>query len=196
MLGFNLTRFIVVSAQDECMSDFKRCPGNSPFCLGMTEFDCCGTQNMGSEQGSSSDCDFASPVKKKKLSLSKSKKVPVLSPSMRFNTTLTAQEIEKQSKGCVPKNTSKSTEWVYRTFQLWLEQRNKRSDEVYPRDVLEKKCDPDVLCNCLQRFVGEVRRSDGTPYPPKMLYQMLCGLLRHSRNHQVDAPNFLDTKDT
>ena len=28
------------------MSDFNRCPENSPFCLGITEFDCCGTQNL------------------------------------------------------------------------------------------------------------------------------------------------------
>ena len=179
------------------MSDFKRCPGNSPFCLGMTEFDCCGTQNLLDEQGteaSTSDSDFVSPVKKKRLSLSKSKKV--LSPSTRFNTTLKVQEIEEQSKGYTPKNTSRSTEWIIRTFQLWLQQRNRHSDEVYPRDILEKKYDAEVLCNCLQRFVGEVRRSDGLPYPPKTLYQMLCGLLRHSRNYQADAAIFLDRKDT
>ena len=70
---------------------------------------------MVSEQGSTSDSDFASPVKK--LSLSKSKKA-VLSPSSHFNTTLTAQEIDEQSKGYIPKNTSKSTDWIYRTFQL------------------------------------------------------------------------------
>ena len=103
-----LSRFSVVLLWDENMSDFKRCPGNSPFCLGMTDFDCCGTQNMVSEQGSTSDSDFASPVKKK-LSLSKSKKA-VLS---RFNTTLTAQEIDEQSKGYIPKNTSKNTDWIY-----------------------------------------------------------------------------------
>ena len=53
------------------MSDFKRCPGNSLFCL---EFDCCGMQNLLNEQGTeanTSDSDFASPVKKKRLSLFK-----------------------------------------------------------------------------------------------------------------------------
>jgi len=49
--------------------------------------------------------------------------------------------------------------------------------------------------NCLQRFVGEVR-SDGLSFPPKTIYQMLCGLLRHSRNYQADATNLLDRKDT
>ena len=72
----------------------------------MTEFDCCGMQNLLSEQGTeanTSDSDFASPVKKKKLSLSRSKEI--LSPSTRFNTTLTAaQEVENQSKGYTPKN--------------------------------------------------------------------------------------------
>ena len=77
-------------------------------------------QNLLNEQGTeanTSDSDFASPVKKK-LSLFKSKKV--LSPSIRFNTTLTAQEVENQSKGYTPKNTSRSTEWIVQTFQLWI----------------------------------------------------------------------------
>ena len=62
-----------------------------------------------------------------------------------------------------------------------------------PKDILEKKYDAEILCNCLQRFGGKVRRSDGLPYP---IYQMLCGLLRHSRNYQADAANFLHRKDT
>ena len=143
------------------MSNFKCCQGNSFFCLGITEFDCCGMQNLLNEQrteANTSDSDFTSPVKKEKLSLSKSKNV--LSPSTCFNTTLTAQEVENQSEGYTPKNTSRSTKWIIRTFQLWLEQRNKRSDEMYPKDILEKKYDAEILCNCLQKFFGEVRRSE------------------------------------
>ena len=27
-------------------SNLERCPGNYPFCLGMVDFDCCGTQGL------------------------------------------------------------------------------------------------------------------------------------------------------
>lgn len=49
--------------------------------------------------------------------------------------------------------------------------------------------------SCLQRFVSKARRVNETSYPPKTLYQILCGLLRHSREHQSNPPNFLDRKD-
>ena len=101
-------------------ADFKRCAGNSvsPYCLGMTEFNCCGIgmeheyrdkdvsefnyceKGMESEadpagKGKDSEDDFvhSSPkAKRNKLSLCKRK---VLSPSSRFNTTACTEEITK-----------------------------------------------------------------------------------------------------
>ena len=177
------------------MSDFKRCADSSPFCLGMVDFDC-GVKNKLDSQENGDD-DFQPPMKKGKLSLAKGKK-KVLSPSKRFNHTVTSDEIEQQSKGFVPKNTSRSTEWAYRTFKQWLENRNKLPsiERIYPHDILERAYDADILCGCLQRFVSEARRSDGSPYPPRTIYQILCGLLRYIRNLQIDPPNFLDRTDT
>ena len=83
------------------LCEFERCPGDSPFCLGMTNFNCCGTQDL---DFSENDEDFeCPPEKRRKLSLSKGKKV--LSPSSRFNTTVT-EKINTLSKGYVPKNTA------------------------------------------------------------------------------------------
>lgn len=180
-----------MTSSSSCFSDFERCPGDSPFCLGMTSFNCCGTQDL---DWSENDKDFECPSpKRKKLSLSKGKKV--LSPSSRFNTTVTEKQVNVLSKGCVPKNTARSTIWAVRVFKEWIDQRNKHSKELYPSDILEKPYDCDLVCNCLQRFVSEARRADGTEYPPKTLYQMLCGMLRHSKECQPDPPNFLDRKD-
>ena len=177
------------------MGDFERCAGSSPFCLGMVDFDCCGVKHKFDNQENADD-DFQPPVKKGKLSLAKGKK-KVLSPSERFNTTVTTNEIEQQSKGFVPKNTARSTDWAYRTFKEWLEHRNKlpNIDKIYPHDILEREYEADILCGCLQRFVSEARRSDGSSYPPRTLYQILCGLLRYSKSSQIDPPNFLDQKD-
>ena len=52
-----------------------------------------------------------------------------------------------------------------------------------------------MLSSCLQRFVSEAKRTDGTSYPPKTLYQMLCGLLRYTKECRPDPPNFLDRND-
>ena len=118
-----------------------------------------------------------------------------LSGSDRFNTTLSAEEIEKSSKGVVPPNTASSTNWAVRVFLEWVKQRNRCGGEVYPIDLLDNPYPCNVLCECLQRFVSEARREDGCEYPPKTLYQLLCGLLRHTRSVQCDPPNFLDRKD-
>ena len=43
--------------------------------------------------------------------------------------------------------------------------------------------------------MAEARRTDGTLYHAKTLYQILCGLLRHFREIQPNPPNFLNRKD-
>ena len=133
-------------------------------------------------------------LRDKKLPLHLKKKV--LSPSSRFNITVSDSEIEKSSKGYIPKNTSRSTSWAVRVFTQWIEQRNKHMEITYPLDLLEKAYGHSIICECLQRFVSEARRADGTNYPPKTIYQILCGLLRYSRENHSDPINFLDRKDT
>ena len=100
---------------------FERCPGNSPFCLGMVEFNCCGTQptEKGTSQSHDTDDSQAnifetSKAKRQKLPLHLNKeKKKALSPSSRFNITVSDAEIEKSSKGYIPKNTSRSTSCIY-----------------------------------------------------------------------------------
>ena len=43
--------------------------------------------------------------------------------------------------------------------------------------------------------MAEVRRSDGKPYPPKSIHQLLCGILRYMRSVTPSCPNILDRKD-
>ena len=170
----------------------RRCPGNSQYCLGLPEWDCCGTQDL-LETVQSKEADGVNPtseslrtvnnddttpmVKKQKLSLQLQKEKKVLSPSSRFNTTVSNEEVNKSSKGCIPKNTSRSTSWTVRVYKQWIEQRNKRMDVAFPTDLFEKKYNTEIICDCLQHFVSEARRADGIEYPHKTLYQLLCGLL-------------------
>ena len=130
----------------------------------------------------------AAERKRKSLSLPKPSKKLALSPTSRFNTTTDA-EVQEASKGYVPANTAKSTGWAVNTYTIWARQRNARDgdkENAYPVALLEKEYPPAIVCSSLQRFILEARRSDGTKYPSKTLYAILCGLLRHSREVQVD----------
>ena len=72
--------------------DFERCPGNSPFCLGMMDYNCCGTRpiqddredNILSQSDNADDSEDFETVtaKKQKLSLHLSnERKKVLSPN-------------------------------------------------------------------------------------------------------------------
>jgi len=133
--------------------------------------------------------DFV-PAAKKRRTGRKSKPLKLslknqcfLQPCSCFNVTADEKQIEKSSKGSIPKNTNRSTSWALCTFQDWLIQRNRQAPngETFPSDLFEKPYPLSVLNDCLQRFVLEAKRADGTEYSPKTLYQLLCGLLQHSR---------------
>ena len=62
------------------MGDFKRYAANSPICLGMTDFCCCDSDDYVAETNI--------PVKRKQLSLGKPAKKGTLSPSKRFEKTI------------------------------------------------------------------------------------------------------------
>ena len=79
--------------------DFPRCPGHSPACLDMVEFDCCGTQGLVERLDKETEKAAAAERKRKSLCLPKPSKKLALSSSSRFNTTTDAevQEAAKES---------------------------------------------------------------------------------------------------
>ena len=68
-------------------------------------------------------------------------------------------------------------------------------EDKCPDDLLER---PEVtkLIFWLCRFVAEVCGSDSQPYPPKSVYQIICGILRFMRSIDPACLNFLDRRDT
>lgn len=64
-----------------------------------------------------------------------------------------------------------------------------------PEDFFE--CTNKIVLNrILSQFVLETKKTNGEPYPPSTLHQLMCGLLRHMRAIKPECPNFLDKKDT
>ncbi len=127
------------------------------------------------------------PKAKKKVSLSLKKK-----PDSRF-AHVTSDDMCSFSAGYVPPNTEKCTKWSLKVFGDWIASR-KGSDDECPVDLLVKQT-PEELNNWLSRFVVEVRRNDGCPYPPRTIHQILSGILRHMRSINPMCPNILDRKD-
>ena len=77
------------------------------------------------------------------------------------------EEMEQISKGFVPKNTKKTTNWAVKVFEQWRVQRNEATNDngkLCPSNILE--C-PKVrdLNYWLSRFVIEARSENGDPTP-------------------------------
>ena len=86
-------------------------------------------------------------------------------PQQRFSE-VTNEQLAVLSKGHVPASTEKkNTSWATGVFRH------------------------------LSLFVTEARKADGKKYPPKTLYQILCGLLRYMRKIVPFYPSFFDQKD-
>ena len=86
-------------------------PGNSPFSLGMVEYNCCSRPPEAIVDDDSNN--FVIKVqdsKRKKLSLKSAKrpKLPLATP-IRFNVTVSEDEFAQSSKDCIPTNTARST---------------------------------------------------------------------------------------
>ena len=118
---------------------------------------------------------------------SRSKKRKTSPSTGRFKGPSTDQEIAIASKGFVPANTKK---WALKLFQEWIAQRNEKcADKKCPGDLLDK---PDVakLNFWLCRFVIEVRKQNGEPFPPKSIHHVPeCIIQKVTGHRSLDSPS-------
>ena len=157
-----------------------------------------GWTDSGSDSESS---DHPCPIRKgKKLKLSLSKRKGKYAANQenpeRF-AFIGEAKVESLEKRFVPKNTDSSTKWALSNFLAWRETRNTTRNEPesqVPEDLLISS-DAAVLCKWLTFYVAETRKKDGSEYPPKTVYLLLSGLLRHMRSRNASCPNFLDTSN-
>ena len=87
----------------------------------------------------------------------------------RFEQPMNEKDFERSIAGRIPQNTQSNTKWALNIFKEWRMWRNFRSDTVqdshWPIPTLEQGSLPD-LEYWLSRFICEVKRQDGSPYPP------------------------------
>ena len=107
----------------------------------------------------------------------------------RFANPVSEEQMSSYAKGVINDNTDKSTKWAVNAFTAWVRERNKScttySAEKCPEDLLTNKPTAEKLNLWLCRFMLEVRKGDGTPYPAKSLYQIL-------KSQWKECPNFVD----
>ena len=75
-------------------------------------------------------------------------------------------------------------------FESWRAHRNSYGESVKELHDMNTE----EMNYYLGRFIAEARKQDGQPYPPRSLYLISCGLLRHLRDKKVYDKNFLCTK--
>ena len=99
-------------------------------------------------------------------------------PEERFSFNIGEDDLETFKKGECPANTTKSTEWAMKNFELWRIARNAKFRDQCPEHWFEDK---ENLCGWLCRFVAETRKADGGEYTPRSIYLLLAGLQRRIR---------------
>ncbi|XP_048750403.2 uncharacterized protein LOC125662277 [Ostrea edulis] len=106
----------------------------------------------------------------------------------RFATPVTGNEIKVQQEQAIPKKTREANHWSYGVWTAWVRYRNTRPETTLesggsniPEDICQLS--NESLNFWLQRFVVEIRRQDGTNYPPNTLTQIISGLQRYLRNN-------------
>lgn len=123
--------------------------------------------------------------KRLKLSLNKRKKAAAGKENCPRFEFVNDAEAEALSKKFVPRNTATSTKWCVSTFESWRKERNARfqneADGQVPMDLL-KSSDAALIPKFLSLYVAEVRKKDGTQYPPKTVCTSNWSLAPHAVN--------------
>ncbi|XP_062598901.1 uncharacterized protein LOC134260347, partial [Saccostrea cucullata] len=112
---------------------------------------------------------------------------PNESQNRRFAEAVSDDDLRQLIDSQTNPNTRRNTKWCVEMFNKW---RASRDNVPYMKEM-----NAEMLNYWLQRFVLEVRKQDGSEYPPRTLYFIVCGLLRHLREENVHDMNFLDEHD-
>ena len=113
--------------------------------------------------------------------------------SVRVFPFTSTEAVEEAQKGFVPENTKKATEWSVRVFHTWQVARNSTvTNDQCPDDVLTE--DSWAFSKWICYFCTEVHKTNGEPYTPRTILQILAGLLRYMREQKKHAINIRTAK--
>ena len=101
-----------------------------------------------------------------------------------YSSPKSTEAVNAAKSGSIPAKTKEQTEWAVRTWKEWALCRNSRllSGEQPFSPTFTELSVPEMNF-WLSKFVLEVRKKNGEPYPPNTLYQLICGLQCQLREH-------------
>ena len=100
----------------------------------------------------------------------------------RVGDLISDDEIESYGFLTVPENKRKNGNWANGAFNAWVKERNNkvRTKEVQALHLIPEKAFKDFTVEeinyAMPRFIAEVRKQDGSLYPPNSLWQLVVGL--------------------
>ena len=107
----------------------------------------------------------------------------------RFGNPKTTEEILEARRQGIPLRTQQDTQYCIRLWEEWRNYRQTATNEnISPLIELDNA----ELDNWLTCFVLEVRKKDGSLYPPNTLHHIIAGLLRHMRENGRNIDLFND----
>ena len=138
----------------------------------------------------SSDKENVAPGKKRRLSLSLSKK-----QKRRFDET-SLEEITALEKPHMAKNTEVSSKWAMKNLTEWFLDYNKWNPDLpCPESILTSSPpSKEELSKFLTIFIAETRNQNGEKYP-RTVYALLSGIIRSMVAENPQYPNFLCKSD-
>ena len=106
-------------------------------------------------------------------------------PSWQFASD---EQVELAKVASVPFKTQKDTKWCIQIWKEWSGQRSCSSNDADIEDIISLGAAAQQ--KWLSRFVLEVRKKDGSPYPSESLYHIVCGILRYIRQNGKPEVDF------
>ena len=104
----------------------------------------------------------------------------------RFRNLVSDHDVARAIERRIPEKTKQTTRWAFCVWSSWCQTRHVTQPlHEMPLQVIDKH---------LSRFILEARRQDGSPYPPKTLYQLVCALQRYLRENDRPEVAILDEK--
>ena len=114
-------------------------------------------------------------------------------PSRRFALPKSDEQVELAKVASVPFKTQKDTKWCIQIWKEWSGQRSCSSNDADIEDIISLGAAAQQ--KWLSRFVLEVRKKDGSPYPSESLYHIVCGILRYIRQNGKPEVDFFRDKE-
>ena len=117
-----------------------------------------------------------------------SSSVTMTSSSTKFERAYASPKgkatVQSARVASTPTKTKEQTEWAVKVWKEWALSRNTRFlSDKQPFSTTFCELTVSEMDFWLSRFVLEVRKRNGDPYPPNTLYQLICGLQHQLREH-------------